>query len=108
MQLELKQVKGTDFSDAPYDKVGPGTTVVLRMADDTRRTYTILGEWDSDGGLNIISNKTRLALCLENKAAGDAVLVPAHGGEEAAHIEAVLPLDETIRTWIMSPPKESV
>ena len=107
MQLELKQVKGTDYGDAPHDKAGPGTTVVLLMADGTRRTYTILGEWDSDGQLNIISNKTRLALCLENKAAGDPVMIPAHGGEEAALVEAVLPLDENIRAWITAQPGES-
>lgn len=106
MQLELKQIKGTDFADAPLDKVGPGTTVVLRMADGSSRTYTVLGEWDSDGQLNIISNKTRLALCLENKAVGDTVLIPAHGGEESATLEAILPLDETIRTWIALKPEE--
>ena len=107
MQLELKQIKGNDFGDAPHDKAGPGTTVVLLMADGSRRTYTILGEWDSDGQLNIISNKTRLALCLENKAAGDAVMIPAPGGEEAAQIEAVLPLNEAIRAWITAQPGEN-
>jgi transcription elongation GreA/GreB family factor len=106
MQLELKQIKGTDFGDMPFDKVGIGTTAVLLMADGSRRTYTILGEWDSDSSLNIISNKTRLALVLEGKAAGDAVLIPAPGGEEPAQVEAVLPLDETIRTWIKSRPEE--
>jgi transcription elongation GreA/GreB family factor len=30
MQIELKTVKGTDFADAPCNKVGSGTTVVLR------------------------------------------------------------------------------
>lgn len=108
LQLELKQVKGSDFSDASHDKAGPGTTVVLLMADGTRRTYTILGEWDSYEPLNIISNKTRLALCLENKAPGDTVMIPAAGGEETAQIEAVCALDETIRSWIKSQPEESV
>ena len=107
MQLELKQIKGTDFADASCEKVGPGTTVVLRMADGSARTYTVLGEWDSDSQLNIISSKTRLALCLENKAVGDAVLIPAHGGEEPATIEAIRPLDEAIRAWIAFKPEES-
>ncbi len=107
MQLELKQVKGTDFADAPHDKAGPGTTVVLCLPDGSRRTYTILGEWDRDEHLNIISCKTRMALCLDGKAAGEAVMIPSAAGEEPAQIEAVLPLDETIRTWIKSQPGET-
>lgn len=107
MQLELKTVKGTDFADAPSDKVGPGTTVVLLMGDGSRRTYTILGEWDSDGTHNIISNKTRLALCLENKVCGETVMIPAYGGEEAAVVESIAAPDASIREWIMSPPSET-
>lgn len=108
MQMELKQIKGTDFNDATADKVGPGTTVVLRMADNSHRTYSILGEWDSARHLNIISNKTRLALCLEGKVAGDQVQIPSQDGEEAAVVEAVLPLDPAVRDWISSPPEESL
>jgi len=107
MQLELKQIKGTDFADASCEKVGPGTTVALRMADGSTRTYTILGEWDSNSQLNIISNKTRLALCLEGKKAGDPVQIPSQDGEESAVIESVLPLDAAVREWISSPPEES-
>ncbi|HRT28311.1 MAG TPA: GreA/GreB family elongation factor [Kiritimatiellia bacterium] len=107
MQRELKQVKGSDFSNAPCDKVGPGTTVVLRMADGSKRTYTILGEWDRDEHLNIISNKAPLAQNLEGKAVGDTVAVPSLAGNEAASIDAILPLDETIRAWINSTPEES-
>jgi len=107
MQIELKTVKGTDFADAPCNKAGSGTTVVLRMADGSNRTYTILGEWDSDGARNIISNKTRLALCLENKAVGDTVSVPAQGGEETAVIEAIRPPDAAVKEWIASSPGET-
>jgi len=107
MQLELKQIKGTDFNDATSDKVGSGTTVVLRLADNSHRTYSILGEWDSASRLNIISNKTRLALCLEGKKAGDPVQIPSQDGEESAVIESVLPLDAAVREWISSPPEES-
>ncbi|HRR34996.1 MAG TPA: GreA/GreB family elongation factor [Kiritimatiellia bacterium] len=105
MQQELKLVKGTDFADAPCDKVGPGTTVVLRMADGSRRTYTVLGEWDRDERLNIISNRTRLAQNLEGKAVGDTVAVPSPAGDETACIDAIRPLDETIRAWINSTPE---
>ena len=107
MQLELKLVKGSDFSGAPCVKAAPGTTVVLRLADGSSRAYTILGEWDRDEQLNIISNKTRLALCLDGKAPGDAVKIPATTGEEEARVEAVLPLSETIVAWIKSAPVEN-
>ncbi len=107
MQLELQQVKGTDFANIPCDKAGPGTTVVLLLPDGSRRTYTILGEWDRDEHLNIISNKTRMALCLDGKAAGESVMLPSANGEDPAQIEAVLPLDETIRAWIRSQPGET-
>jgi transcription elongation GreA/GreB family factor len=108
MQLELKQIKGTDFADAPIDKAGPGTTVVLRLPDGSSRTYTILGEWDRDERLNIVSNKTRMALCLDGKAVGETVMLPSATVEEPAQIEAILPLDEAIRTWIRTQPGESV
>ncbi|HNX33175.1 MAG TPA: GreA/GreB family elongation factor [Kiritimatiellia bacterium] len=108
MQLELKQVKGTDFADIPCDKVGPGTTVSLRMADGSCRTYTILGEWDRDEHLNIISCKTRLALNIEGKTVGEPAPIPSPAGDEMARIEAILPLDETIRAWIRFQPEETV
>ena len=108
MQLELKLVKGTDFAGIPGTKAVPGTTVVLRMADGSSRTYTILGEWDRDEHLNIISNKTRMALCLEGKTAGDTVKIPSATGEEEARIEAVQPLSETILQWIKSTPEETL
>jgi transcription elongation GreA/GreB family factor len=107
MQQELKQVKGTDFADAPCDKAGPGTTVALRLTDGSLRTYTVLGEWDRDERLNIISNKTRLAQNLEGKSAGDTAGVPGPAGDETARVEAVRPLDEAVREWIRSLPEET-
>jgi transcription elongation GreA/GreB family factor len=106
LQLELKQIKGTDFAGVPSDKVAPGTTAVLRLPDGSARTYTILGEWDRDEALGIISNKTRLAACLEGKSAGDAARIPSPSGEEEVRIEAVQPLSETVREWIRSAPPE--
>lgn len=104
IQQELKLVKGTDFADAPHAAAGPGTRVALCLADNTRVVYAILGEWDRDEGLNIISSQSRLALCLTGRTAGEQVRVPGPSGEETARIEAVLPLDEPIREWIRSQP----
>jgi len=108
MQLEIKLMKATDFSDIPADKVAPGTTVLLRMADGSSRTYTILGEWDRDENLNIISSKTRLALNLEGKIRGDSVSIPSPTGDEIAQLEEILPLNEAIRTWINTQPEETI
>ena len=106
LQAELKQIKGTDFSNVPHDKAGPGTTVVLRMDDGAMRTYTILGEWDRDEALNIISCRTRMALALEGKRAGETANIPVPDGEATAKVDAVEPLNETIHQWINSPPEE--
>ena len=104
LQLELRHVKGTDFANAASDRAGPGTAVRLAMADGTRITYTILGEWDYDERLNIISNKSRLAMCLADKKPGDTVAVPSASGETAATLESVEPPDEAVRAWIMRTP----
>jgi transcription elongation GreA/GreB family factor len=106
LQLELKQVKGTDFSGLPYDKAGQGTTVVIRAEAGDERTYTILGEWDRDENLNIISCRTRMAMALEGKRAGDTATIPVVGGEASATVIAVNPLSDTIRQWINTPPEE--
>jgi transcription elongation GreA/GreB family factor len=104
MQLELQQVKGTDFADAASDRAGPGTTVRLTLADGSKLTYTILGEWDRDEQLNIISNKSRLAMCLEGKKPGETVTVPSASGDTAATLEAVETPGEAVRAWIMRQP----
>lgn len=106
LQLELKQVKGCDFSGLPYDKAGQGTTVVIRTAEGEERTYTILGEWDRDEELNIISCRTRMALALEGKRAGETTTIPVIGGEAQATVIAVHALSDTIRQWINTPPEE--
>ena len=107
LQLQLRQVKGTDFSSVPHDKAGPGTTVTLRMEDGAARTYTILGEWDRDEPLDIISSLTRMALALDGKRPGEAVTIPVPGGEAPATVEAVGPLSEAVRHWINTPPEEA-
>lgn len=106
LNLELQKIKGTNFDQIATDRVSPGTTVVLHMANDTIQHYTILGEWDRDEQLNIISSQTRLALCVEGKRVGETVSIPTPNGEQPAKIEAILPLDETIKTWIRTPPPE--
>lgn len=103
-QKDLKAVKGTDFANAPTDKVGPGTTVTIRLEDETTAVYTILGEWDSDEDLNIISNRTRMAKALMGKSVGEKAMTPSASGDIPATIEKIEPLSETIKAWIATDP----
>jgi len=99
MDLDLKQVRGTDFADATADAAGMGTIVSLAHPDGRTRRFCILGEWDRDEALGIISCKSRVALCLEGHKAGETVTIPGEAGDEAVTITAVEPLDATIREW---------
>lgn len=104
LQRDLKTVKGTDFANSPTDKVGPGTTVTIRLENGTTSAYTILGEWDSDEDLNIISNRTRMAKALLGKSVGDKAITPSVTGDILATIEKIEPLNETIKAWIATDP----
>ncbi|WP_372794499.1 GreA/GreB family elongation factor [Pontiella sp.] len=94
---DLENVKPTDFADASTNVVGAGVGVELSYAETGAvETYYILGMWDQDEALNIISSQTRLAKALSGHAAGDTVEIPA--GE--CTIKSILPLPEGIRSWI--------
>ncbi|MFA7174341.1 MAG: GreA/GreB family elongation factor [Kiritimatiellia bacterium] len=105
MQLELELVRGSDFANVSAETVAPGTTVELLTEDGVKKSYTILGEWDRDEELDIISNKTRMAACMLKKSAGDQITIPVPGGEQAAKILAVTPLRQAITHWIASSPE---
>lgn len=104
MDLELKTMKGTDFADVKTDVAMPGTQITLKMEDGKIREFTILGEWDRNEKLNIISNKSRLALSVLGKPAGTTVLVPSALGELQATLEKVEPLSDAVRTWLSTEP----
>ncbi|MDA3926230.1 MAG: GreA/GreB family elongation factor [Kiritimatiellae bacterium] len=100
MQLELELVNGSDFANVSTEQVAEGTTVNLLTEDGVKKSYTILGEWDRDEKLNIISNKTRMAECLLGKKLGDSVLIPIPGGEQKIAITEIMPLSTDITAWI--------
>ena len=104
MQKDLETVKAVDFADVSADDVRPGTTAIIRTESGEERSYTILGEWDNDFALGIISNKTRLAQNMMGKKAGDTFELPdSEGSISTATIVAVQPLSGEIRTWIQIP-----
>ncbi len=109
MEQDLKAIQGTDFAGFKTDKAGMGTMVKLERPDGVIQTYTILGEWDSDKDLNVISSKSRLSELLTGKAAGDTVELPVidedKGGNEICKILDISELNDELKTWV-TPPEE--
>jgi len=100
MQKELDEVKPTLFENVDADEVRAGTVAVVSV-DGAERTYVILGEWDNEPSLNVISSKTKIAANMLGRKAGDTVeLADAEGNAIAATIVGVEPLTEELKVWI--------
>ena len=97
----LQVVKPTDFEGGATDVVGPGVGVVLDYGSGRTERYHILGEWDQDSALGIISSDTRMAQVLAGRKVGDEVRVPTETGETACRIAEVTPLPEEVRKWVV-------
>ena len=103
MQADLEAVKPWDFSDATTDEVMPGVTVVI-LAPDGERTYHILGEWDNETEMGVLSSKAKLAENMLGKKAGEQFELPGvEGAAVFATILRIEPLNETVREWIKLP-----
>jgi transcription elongation GreA/GreB family factor len=101
LQKALDEVKPTDFTGFPYDVVGIATGVELVYADGNRENYYILGEWDQDETLHIISNQAGMAKALAGAKAGSRIRVPTSSGIDVeVEVTAVTALPEHIRAWI--------
>ncbi len=93
---DLEKVKPTDFAGVGTDEVAMGTGVELVYPGGASEIFYILGAWDQDEVLSIISSETALAKALVGHKAGDTVQVPA--GE--CELKAVLPLSSAVKDWI--------
>ena len=103
MQSELEVVKPWDFADATTDEVMPGVTVVI-AAPEGERTYHILGEWDNNTDMGIISSKAKLAENMLGKKAGDQFELPGvEGVSKFASIVRIEELPAEVREWIKLP-----
>jgi transcription elongation GreA/GreB family factor len=101
LEKALDTVKPTDFTGFPHDVAGIATGVEFEYADGKRETYYILGEWDQDEDLGIISNQSGMAKALSGTKAGDKAKVPTASGTAAeVIITAVNALPENIQTWL--------
>ena len=108
-QAELEQmlakVVPSDFEDMPSDKAGIGTGVRIAYDDGRTEQFFILGVWDRDETLGIISCDSKLAQALEGAAPGDRVTVPGEHGEESCRVEEVTRLSEPVRAWVRDVPE---
>lgn len=100
LMQELRRVTPSDFRDFPADKAGVATTITLAYADGRRETYHILGVWDGDPALGIISSTSRMAETVAGHVPGDRLIVPSEHGDVEAVLESVRPLSEEILAWV--------
>ena len=103
LEADLKRVSAYDFAqeaDAEIDVAGLGSYVTLEFADGSRKSYALLGEWDSAPELGIISFKTPVARAVADHAAGNRVEIPSDGDEPlVATIVSIDPLPQEIVEW---------
>ena len=101
LQNGLDTVKPTDFDGFPFDVAGTATGVELEYTDGARETYYILGDWDQNEDLHIISCETGMAKALKGAKAGEKIQVPTSSGiETEVTIAAITALPEHIKAWI--------
>jgi transcription elongation GreA/GreB family factor len=100
LEQDLREVRGTDFGGAPTRVAGMGTAVVIEGAGGVRCSYAILGEWDSDEALGIISSSSRLGRALLGHGVGEEVAIPGDTGEHTARVIHVGPVGEAVQAWI--------
>jgi len=93
---DLEKVKPTNFDGVALDKVARGTGVELIYPGGAMETFYILGAWDQDEILSIISSETALAKALAGHKVGDEMEIPA--GE--CELKAILPLSGDVKDWI--------
>ncbi|MFH0908605.1 MAG: GreA/GreB family elongation factor [bacterium] len=100
LEIMLRRVAPTDFEGFPTDQVGMATGVVIDYGDGRTERYYILGEWDTDQSLGIISRDSRMAHALEGRKKGEQVTVPTETGEAVCTITDVTGLPDGIKAWI--------
>lgn len=105
LEIDLENVRGTHFEGSSTETVGMGTEVVIRRPDGQEQRYRILGEWDRDEQLNIISSLSQIARTLEGCRVGDSITLPGlTGGEETCEILSIEPLGQAALDWMQQEP----
>tara|TARA_Y100000588_G_scaffold311241_1_gene337155 strand:- start:1173 stop:3020 length:1848 start_codon:yes stop_codon:yes gene_type:complete len=90
LEKDLALAQITDFTEAPTEVVGIGSTVDLEHGSTGEATtYHLLGAWDSDPDENILSYKTPLAQKLLGEEAGAVVEVEVAGNSQTWKLKSI-------------------
>jgi transcription elongation factor GreA len=90
LERDLNRAQVTDFTEAPTDTVGIGSTVdLVAVTSGGHHRYAILGAWDSDPAKDLLSYQTPLARALTGRAVGDSVEIDIDGHREAWSIKGI-------------------
>jgi transcription elongation GreA/GreB family factor len=74
LEAMLHRARGTNFENPDLTQASIGTVVTVRRdGSGAEETYTILGAWDSDPDLGIISYQTAIGQALLGHKVGDTV-----------------------------------
>ena len=102
LEEELGRVSAFDFSTVEQTGlVGLGSRVVVELPGGAEKVFSILGEWDSEPSLGILSCSTPLARALLDCREGDTVELPAENEEGTVEgvVKSVGALSEDILAW---------
>ena len=103
LQAELREVSPFDYSAAEAgEEAAPGTRVELRYEDGSVRVLNILGLWDFDEALGVISSRAPLVELVLGRKAGETVMIPDpdfDGEFLSATVVSVGPLPAEVVAW---------
>lgn len=100
LERDLSEVKGSDFAGMGTATAGMGTGVCIQRPDGREERYWLLGEWDRDETLNIISNRSEVGRRIEGARVGDPLSLPDDPADSPSRLKEILPLDESVKAWI--------
>lgn len=100
LEKMLGEVISTDFEGFQTATAGMCTSVSIAHADGHREEYFILGEWDSDESLGIISCKSKLAEAFSGHKPGDQIVIPTENGSTTVTVMEVGGPSDAIKRWI--------
>jgi len=92
LESQIDRARGMDFSQSKTDQVNIGTRIrVTDLDTNTQEQYAVLGAWDSNPDLNIVSYMTPFAQALLNKKPGEEASFETHGQSRRFRIDSIEP-----------------
>jgi transcription elongation GreA/GreB family factor len=98
-ETDLREVQGSDLKPATTDRVGVGTCVTVKWDGGGEERFNVLGEWDREEHLSIISNRSQMGQTMEGLAVGACFQIGTDVPRRGT-IVAVGPLPEDVQKWI--------